>query len=234
MREFYKASNEQMFKLSGEPDMLLAYHLTIYYLNCERFYFPDYKHTSFNDLKPVKNQSVFKHLLKLVKDRRTEFETSSSYFLFIKAQFEIFKILEKNNPYVYPGMLHGSKAMNRFYVWNKKIEEKRMVLKANDKTLDQSSMNVGLDKSLESLKRTLGDNLDYETFVKNIKRILLQVRCRELDPIWCFCSNWVKKLPEEIRDEIYNISECDKLKDFNVEELNKLYQEKFIFENCVP
>jgi hypothetical protein len=44
----------------------------------------------------------------------------------------------------------------------------------------------------------------------------------------------VKKLPEEIRDEIYNISECDKFKDFNTEEINKLYQEKFIFENCVP
>jgi hypothetical protein len=92
MREFYKASNEQMFKLSGEPDMLFAYHLTIYYLNCERFYFPDYKHTPFNDLKPVKKQAVFKHLLKLVKDRRAEFETSSNYFLFIKAQFEIAKI----------------------------------------------------------------------------------------------------------------------------------------------
>ena len=66
MKEIFRTSTDQLLKLSADADMSFAYRLLIYYLNCEYHYFPDYNHTKFNDLKPVKNQSAFKYLLKLM------------------------------------------------------------------------------------------------------------------------------------------------------------------------
>ena len=117
MREIFKTSTDQLLNLSDDSDMVFAYHLLIYYLNSEYHYFPDYNHTKFNNLKPIKNQSAFKYLLKFVKDKKEIFKTPAEYFIFIKAQMEIIKILENKNPIINPSLLIGEKAEKRYLVW---------------------------------------------------------------------------------------------------------------------
>ena len=105
-----------------------------------------------------------------------------------------------------------------------------MVTKIEEKILDEKTISLAFDKTLSFLKTTLGNNMTFESFNRNIKRILLQIRCKQLDPLWCFCSKWIEKLPDDIKQEIYSISECSKYKDFNKENIDKAYQEKFPFE----
>lgn len=230
MREFFRPSTEQLFRLASDPDKLLAYNLLIYYLNCEYNYFPNYNHTRFNDLKKVENQSAFKYMLKFVKDKKSVFESVSEYFIFIKAQLEIAKILESKNPLIHPAILIGDKADKRYFVWKQKVANKKMVTKIGTKILDEKTINLAFDKTLEYLKSTLLNEMTFTNFNRNISRILLLIRCKQIDPLWCFCSKWISKLPEELKNEIYSITECKKYKDFNTEDINKKYLEKFSFE----
>jgi ribosomal protein S20 len=227
MREVYRASIDQLNKLVGDEDMVFAYHLLIYYLNCEYHYFPDYNHTKFNDLKCAKKQSSFKYLLKYVKDNKTKFTTQAEYFIFIKAQMEIIKLLESVNPIISPSLLIGEKAEKRYFVWRKKMAETKMVTKTITRKLDEKIIASAIEKSIQSLKDTLENEFTYENFQKNIKRVLLQIRAKQIDPIWCFCSEWVQELPEEIKKEIISISECERYKDYNVEDIKKIYNERF-------
>ena len=227
MREVYKASTKQLLKLSGDEDMIFAYHLLIYYLNCEYHYFPNYVHTKFNDLKPVTKQSAYKFLLKYVKDKRSVFTAPAEYFIFIKAQMEVIKLLEHEHPIIGPSFLIGEKAEKRYFVWRKKMEETKMVTKTITRKLDDKIISSALEKTIESLKDTLGNNFTYDNFYKNIRRIMLQIRAKQIDPIWCFCSDWIQKLPEEIKKEIISLTECEKYKDYNVDDIKKIYNEIF-------
>ncbi len=227
MREVYKASTDQLNRLSGDQDMFFAYHLLIYYLNCEYHYFPEYNHTKFNDLKPAENQSAFKYLLKYVKDKRPVFEKPAEFFIFIKAQLEIAKLLESKNPIIGPSLLIGEKAEKRYFVWRKKMEETKMVTRTITRKLDDKFIASALDKTVLSLKDTLGNEFTYENFHKNIRRILLQIRAKQIDPLWCFCSEWISNLPNEIKEEIVKLTECEKYKDYNVEDIKRIYNEKF-------
>jgi hypothetical protein len=56
---------------------------------------------------------------------------------------------------------------------------------------------------------------------------LLQIRAKQIDPLWCFCSEWVQRLPEEIQKEIASLTEHEKYKDYNVDDIKKIYNEKF-------
>jgi hypothetical protein len=227
MREVFKPSTDQTFALSSDPDKLLAYNLLIYYLNCEYHYFPVYNHTKFNDLKPVEKQSAFKYLFKFVKDKKGIFETSSDYYLFIKAQLEIAKLLESKNPIVNPSLLVGDKAEKRYYVWKKKVESNKMITKTIVRKLEDKFISSAFDMTICALKDTLGDNFTYDGFLRNINRIMLQIRAKQIDPIWCFVSEWVKQLPDEIKNEIISLTECEKYKDYNVDDIKKIYDEKF-------
>ena len=80
MRQVFKTSADQLFKLANDPEKVLAYKLLIYYLNCEYHYFPTYNHTQFNDLKNVEKQSAFKYVLKFVKDKKDVFENTAEFF----------------------------------------------------------------------------------------------------------------------------------------------------------
>lgn len=227
MREIFKTSTDQLLNLSDDSDMVFAYHLLIYYLNSEYHYFPDYNHTKFNNLKPIKNQSAFKYLLKFVKDKKEIFKTPAEYFIFIKAQMEIIKILENKNPIINPSLLIGEKAEKRYFVWIKKMRENKMMTKTVTRKLESKFISLAFDNTITSLKDTLGDNFTYENFYKNIRRILLQIRAKQIDPIWCFVSEWVIQLPDDIKNEIISLTECEKYKDYNVDDIKKIYNEKF-------
>jgi hypothetical protein len=227
MREIFKTSTDQLLNLSDDSDMVFAYHLLIYYLNSEYHYFPDYNHTKFNNLKPIKNQSAFKYLLKFVKDKKKIFKTPAEYFIFIKAQMEIIKILENKNPIINPSLLIGEKAEKRYFVWIKKMRENKMMTKTVTRKLESKFISLAFDNTITSLKDTLGDNFTYENFYKNIRRILLQIRAKQIDPIWCFVSEWVSQLPDDIKNEIISLTECEKYKDYNVDDIKKIYNEKF-------
>lgn len=227
MREIFKTSTDQLLNLSDDSDMVFAYHLLIYYLNSEYHYFPDYNHTKFNNLKPIKNQSAFKYLLKFVKDKKEIFKTPAEYFIFIKAQMEIIKILENKNPIINPSLLIGEKAEKRYFVWIKKMRENKMMTKTVTRKLEFKFISLAFDNTITSLKDTLGDNFTYENFYKNIRRILLQIRAKQIDPIWCFVSEWVSQLPDDIKNEIISLTECEKYKDYNVDDIKKIYNEKF-------
>jgi len=227
MREIFKTSTDQLLNLSDDSDMVFAYHLLIYYLNSEYHYFPDYNHTKFNNLKPIKNQSAFKYLLKFVKDKKEIFKTPAEYFIFIKAQMEIIKILENKNPIINPSLLIGEKAEKRYFVWIKKMRENKMMTKTVTRKLESKFISLAFDNTITSLKDTLGDNFTYENFYKNIRRILLQIRAKQIDPIWCFVSEWVSQLPDDIKNEIISLTECEKYKDYNVDDIKKIYNEKF-------
>lgn len=227
MREIFKTSTDQLLNLSDDSDMVFAYHLLIYYLNSEYHYFPDYNHTKFNNLKPIKNQSAFKYLLKFVKDKKEIFKTPAEYFIFIKAQMEIIKILENKNPIINPSLLIGEKAEKRYFVWIKKMRENKMTTKTVTRKLEFKFISLAFDNTITSLKDTLGDNFTYENFYKNIRRILLQIRAKQIDPIWCFVSEWVSQLPDDIKNEIISLTECEKYKDYNVDDIKKIYNEKF-------
>ena len=207
--------------------MIFAYHLLLYYLNCEYHYFPEYNHTKFNDLKPAKNQSSFKYLLKYVKDKRNVFKSSAEFFIFIKAQMEIIKLLETINPMVSPNMLIGPKAEKRYFVWIRKMKETKMVTKTINRNLEDHFIISAFDKTILNLRKTLEDDFSYENFHKNIKRILLQIRAKQIDSLWCFCSEWIASLPIEIKEEIIKITECEKYKDYNVDDIKRIYNEKF-------
>jgi hypothetical protein len=227
MRQIFKTSTEQLLSLSDDSDMVFAYHLLIYYLNSEYHYFPNYNHTKFNDLKPIRKQSAFKYLLKFVKDKKEIFKAPAEYFIFIKAQMEIIKILENKNPIINPSLLIGEKAEKRYFVWIKKMRENKMMTKTVTRKLEDRFISSAFENTIVSLKDTLGDNFTYENFYKNIRRILLQIRAKQIDPIWCFVSEWVNKLPDDIKNEIISLTECEKYKDYNVDDIKKIYNEKF-------
>lgn len=227
MKQIYRPSVEQLNRLTQDEDMIFAYHLLLYYLNCEYHYFPEYNHTKFNDLKPAKNQSSFKYLLKYVKDKRNVFKSSAEFFIFIKAQMEIIKLLETINPMVSPNMLIGPKAEKRYFVWIRKMKETKMVTKTINRNLEDHFIISAFDKTILNLRKTLEDDFSYENFHKNIKRILLQIRAKQIDSLWCFCSEWIASLPIEIKEEIIKITECEKYKDYNVDDIKRIYNEKF-------
>ena len=228
MREVYKVSTDQLERFLGDENMIFAYYLLIYYLNCEYHYFPIYNHTRFNDLKPAINQSAYKYVLKYVRDKRSVFTKPAEFFIFIKAQLEIIKLLETRDPIISPSLLIGEKAEKRYHVWRKKMEETKMITKTITRKLDDKMIISALEKTIISLKDTLNENFTYENFYKNIKRILLQIRAKQIDPLWCFCSEWVQRLPEEIQKEIASLTEHEKYKDYNVDDIKKIYNEKFI------
>ena len=102
-----------------------------------------------------------------------------------------------------------------------------MITKTIERKLEDSFISSAFDMTISALKDTLGDNLTYDNFLKNIKRIMLQIRAKQIDPIWCFVSEWVSKLPDEIKNEIISLTECEKYKDYNVDDIKKIYSEKF-------
>ena len=55
----------------------------------------------------------------------------------------------------------------------------------------------------------------------------MQIRAKQIDPLWCFCSEWVQKLPDELKQEIISLTEYEKYKDYNTDDIRRIYNEKF-------
>jgi hypothetical protein len=186
------------------------------YLFFERNIFPDIIYTKYPRKDPRKSL-VFKYCYKLVNETQNRL-TEQQYPLYVKAQLEIFKNLNKNleEPcLVGPHILAGDKAWRRWKVWSKYFEERL----ANDcrKDIEELANNKGkiiaelkntknfLQENLGNLNReSVTDALNDGDLLKWMQLNLVSGYFIALSPV---CQGWLKSNSVDLMEEYtYDVS----------------------------
>lgn len=224
--------NSQLaFEMKFTPLETLAYQLCAYYIKLRKEKFPNYRHgRAVKDIANLKKSTMFKHMLKFIKENGKRFDTFQM-LLFIRAQFEVMKIIadKGHQPLIEVNMIHGEKANKRWAVWKKWIAEKTNISPLTY-TFVESNLIYDFEKTKSTIMNILKNDVTIENYYKNASNILRFAIIKEICPTYILLSNWVKQLPEQIKEDLNDICNIRLYKDFDTVKAYKLYEKYFDFE----
>lgn len=225
----YSPSFDIINKHCTERINLLAYELCCFYMNCEIFYFPKIANTKFNAQKPPQKQFLFKNMIKMINDLKQCY-SAAEFIGYIKAQFEIMKLNSKYDPLITPNMLHGKKAEYRYAYWLQLVADKKIMENGRESKLPIKYLDHLMKISKNNIEKWFGSDIKLEDFIKHEKRLIIMAKAKQISHVYCFSSNWIKKLSEEAISDIYKFSECSVLEQCNVDEIKDIYLKYFDYE----
>jgi hypothetical protein len=208
-----------------------AYQLLSYYIKMRRTIFPDYRHgRTIKNVKNIRKSILFKHMLKFLKENNHRFDLFHST-LFIRAQLEIMKKIQNdgNKPLVEVNMLHGPQADRRWELWKKWVKERNNVSQINY-VFVESNIVCDFEKTKKEICNMLNNEIDFNNYAAHASTILKLAILKKISPIYVICSEWVKQLPEQIKNDLNDLCNLDNFKDFNLENAINLYKKYFGYE----
>jgi hypothetical protein len=221
-------SPQMAFEMKFNDDETQAYQLCSYYLKTRNAIFPNYRHSkTVKDIRNLKRSIIFKHIMKFIKENRHRFDIFQS-MLFIRAQLEIIKKIQNDGhkALVEVNMLHGEQADKRWELWKKWVRERNNVSKI-EYAFVESNLIADFTRTKNTLENLLKDDNNISNYVANASNILKYVILKKIAPVYVLLSEWVKKLPEQIKCDIYDLCKIENIEDFNLENAKKLYQKYF-------
>jgi hypothetical protein len=223
----YDPEMSMLHGFSGKDDT--AYRVCCLWVELSRKIFPDYMHSKTPQIKTLKKSVLFRTMLKLIKER--DFETIGEYELFIKAQLMIFKRINKKDTPVLiePVILTGDPAERRWFYWNKLVANANKLTK-QVYSMQDADMEYDLLESLKEIKKICGDELTFEKYAENSSKIKTSAILRKIKPIYIYLSEWIKKLPEELKNDITQRTDSKSFDKFNVDYAKEIYNNLFDFE----
>lgn len=194
----------------------LAYQCCVVYLSLAYKIFPNYRHVKLPAKGNIKNASLFKHCLKMCRNLEGKIK-KEHYPLFIKAQMDIFNAIYKATgvcPFIVPSIISGKKSLNRWLLWKNRYEAIK-VIKTENTTINaerQLLINEFL-KTISFMNSNSEIFKDYKSFLENKSQLLKFVILKKISPYYVCLSPWIEKLPEEIREEMYRITNSETIKE---------------------
>lgn len=194
----------------------LAYHCSVVYLTLAYKIFPNYRHCKLPKKGDIRKSSLFKHCYKMCTNLDGKIK-KEHYPLFIKAQFDIFKSIYKATnvcPIIMPTIISSSKSFNRWHVWKSRYEAIK-VIKTENTTINaerQILINEFV-KTVDFINKNSEIFEDFKCFFENKNQILKFVILKKLSPYYIALSPWIEKLPENIKQEILNITNAETIKE---------------------
>lgn len=228
MRSKMEYSPQMAFEMKFNEVETQAYQLCSYYLKTRNAIFPNYRHSkTVKDIRNLKKSIVFKHILKFIKENSHRFDTFQS-MLFIRAQLEIIKKIQNDGhkALVEINMLHGEQANKRWELWKKWVREKNNISKI-EYTFVESNLIADFTRTKNSLESILQQDKSLENYISNASNILKYVILKKIAPVYVLLSEWTKKLPEQIKTDIYDLCKIENIADFNLENAMKIYRQYF-------
>jgi hypothetical protein len=223
----YDPELSMKFNFEGPEDT--AYRICCVWIKHSRTLFPTYMHSKIPQLKNLRKSVLFRTILKLIKER--QFKTIEEYEYFIKAQLTLFKKIQQQGlpVLVEPVILTGEPAERRWFYWKKLVAEANKLTKQTY-SMQDSDMEYDLIVSLKEIQNICGANLTFETFNSKSSKVRTAAILKKIKPIYFYLSEWVKKLPEEIKKDLYERTDAVSFDKFNVDNAKKIYQDLFAFE----
>ncbi len=223
----YDPEISMQFKFTPTEDS--AYRLCCVWHELKTRIFPDYMHSRTPKLTSLKKSIIFKTMLKLIKER--EFKTIEEYVAFIKAQLLIFKKVQKDGAIVLiePVILTGEPAARRWFIWKKLVQRANAITKMTY-TLKDADLEFDIGVSADEIKKICEDDLSFENFVNKQSKIRTAIILRKIKPIYVHLSEWVKKLPDDLKNDFLKRADANAFSGYDLVKAKKFYDILCAFE----
>lgn len=219
-------------KYDLSPMETLAYQCCIVYLTLAYKIFPNYRHAKFPSTGDVRKSALFKHCYKMCKNLEGKIK-KEFYPYFIKAQMDIFKTIFKTTgvcPIITPSIISGSKSFKRWLVWKNKYDAIKVIKSENTTVNAERQLLINEFAKTKLFMQSENEIFDnFESFLKNKEKVIKFVILKKLSPYYVAISPWVKKLPCEISEEIYQITNSETIQEIINQEDRNIHQ--FYFAN---
>lgn len=212
------------------PLETLAYHCCVVYLTLANKIFPNYRHCKLPKKGDIRKSSLFKHCYKMCKNLDSKIK-KEHYPLFIKAQFDIFKSIyeaTKVCPAIMPTIISSSKSFNRWHVWKSRYEAIK-VIKTENTTVnaERQLLLIEFSKTLDFINKNSEVFQDFNSFIENKNQLLKFVILKKISPYYIALSPWIEKLPEDIKQEIFKITNSETIKEMMSSDDKNLHKNYF-------
>lgn len=220
----YNAEISMSLKYTTEEDS--AYRLCCEWVKISRKIFPDYRHGRIPQLKSLKKSTMFKVMMKLVREKK--FKILEDYQRYIKAQLLIMKKYSASGApvLVEPNILVGEAAERRWFFWHKLVAEVNKLTRQKY-TMLESDMEYDLNISSIELNKILDDEVIFEKFQDNYSKIKTSVILRKIKPLYIHLSEWVKRLPDDLRNDLYKRTDADSFEKYDLSRAKIIYEQYF-------
>jgi hypothetical protein len=163
---------EVMMQYQMSPLEAKSYKLSCLYNDLLKEMFPTYASYKTSKGDPRKT-NIFKYCYKLAKETPLK---DNELWMYVKAQFDIMKSLEKNGfmPLIQPNCLVGEKAWKRWLVWKKKYQQKLQQPKENILDIDKKFILSSLFHTKKFLEKRIG-TLEKEKIIDLLDKNTLQL-----------------------------------------------------------
>ena len=214
-----------------DEDETLAYQLLCIWIDLRLKFIPDYLHTPLpKNLKNLKKSLMFKQLLKFVKDNRIRFK-GFQYVIFMTAQLQILSKLHKEGKSVLieASCLCGKGADARYAVWKKQIKDSNKISKINYEFVE-SNLEFDFKNTFESINKFCKNEINLENYLNECTSLLKFAILKKISPVYVILSPWVKKLPQQIQDDLNDITNTETYKKFDLANAMPLFNKFFAHE----
>jgi hypothetical protein len=211
------------FKYTSEEDS--AYRLCCEWIKLSRKIFPDYRHGRLPQIKSLKKSTMFKVMMKLIREKKLK--DLEEYQRYIKAQLLILKKYSMSGAVlVEPTILAGEAADKRWFFWQKLIAQANKLTRQQYSMLD-SDMEYDLNVSSVEISKILEEQFNLERFLENYSKIKTAVILRRIKPIYIHLSEWVKKLPDDLRNDLYKRTDAESFAKYDLSKAKIIYERYF-------
>jgi hypothetical protein len=211
------------FKYTSEEDS--AYRLCCEWIKLSRKIFPDYRHGRLPQIKSLKKSTMFKVMMKLIREKKLK--DLEEYQRYIKAQLLILKKYSMSGAVlVEPTILAGEAADKRWFFWQKLIAQANKITRQQYSMLD-SDMEYDLNVSSVEISKILEEQFNLERFLENYSKIKTAVILRRIKPIYIHLSEWVKKLPDDLRNDLYKRTDAESFAKYDLSKAKIIYERYF-------
>ena len=178
-----------------------SFKLAQIWIELSERYFPEYNHThkKGGNLKSNPKKSIiFKTCYKLQRETKGLVE-ESDYPLYIRAQLEILKVQNKNNPLILvePGCLVGDRAWKRWRLWKKKYDAKvKQPLKLEPNKHSFLKAKEGIVRTKKFIESKF-ENPKLEDYQKNKESLINWLNFGNISPYYAVLSPYMNKVVSE-------------------------------------
>ena len=75
------------------------------------------------------------------------------------------------------------------------------------------------------------NDINLDNYLKESPVLLKLTILKKISPIYIYLSKWVKKLPEQIQTDLFDISNSNSFKDYDMTKAQEFYEKYFAYEN---
>lgn len=212
-------------------DETLTYQCLCIYFKLRQEIIPNYIHTKLpSNKKDIRTSLVFKQMLKFVKANRHRFK-GFQFILFMRAQLEVMRKLQNDGVKVLidPSIFCGKKADNRWSLWKKWVQDHNKITKITYEFVP-SNLIFDFENTKSSIKQMCDNTLTFEKYNQESPVLLKLAITKKISPIYVYLSCWIKNLPDQIKNDLYDICNISTFADYDMTNAKQLYDKYFDFE----